>query len=458
VGGSAFLENIYILGIPNVLMWETTSWPAGSWPNPLPPGTYTQFWHGIYPETNAITHRTVGGGADGVQIGATAISPLTGSTFTWNNLSGMTLTTGGQAGSTAKNLFEISVTAQTQTNAEPPNPDHVPWLPDSPFAAVPYDQISVGVFGKLDTEGNAFALLPDNKDVDATPHINANDVNNYHLTPAIVTLQSLTVMSNSAIQVSGTNNWAAVKTPTNDWVYVKATLSTSDTNAANQIQWSAGDAVPSDPFQRRVTKTVSAETTVTATLGSTNQSLNVWILWSTISFQFTNANPSPISFDSFGLPGNQLGVISYLTNTFEVGKMCAIAKITPAGTHTVVPSGWDIGDQQRMAHCFANGAKDTSFYETTWMPDTTAATNTLDGNDQIYLIDAPSIGGFASDSYEKYVNFYDQVKWNSQPCSDTNNFWHFQGRWKVNQSPQVTFTDLGGGLISLPTTNYYSSP
>jgi hypothetical protein len=188
VGGSAFLENIYILGIPNVLMWETTSWPAGFWPNPLPPGTYTQFWHGIYPETNAITHRTVGGGADGVQIGATAISPLTGSTFTWNNLSGMTLTTGGQAGSTAKNLFEISATALTQTNAEPPNPDHVPWLPDSPFVTVSYEQISAGVFGKLDTEGNAYKVLPDNKDVDATANIKGHDVNNYHLTPGKYTL------------------------------------------------------------------------------------------------------------------------------------------------------------------------------------------------------------------------------------------------------------------------------
>jgi hypothetical protein len=192
VGGLAFLENIYILGIPNVLMWETTSWPAGSWPNPLPPGTYTQFWHGIYPETNAITHRTVGGGADGVQIGATAISPRTGSSFTWYNLSGMTLTTGGQAGSTAKNLFEISATALTQTNAEPPNPDHVPWLPDSTYAGVPYDQITVDSFGQLDSDGTAYAVLPDNKDVIANAHIKGKDKNTYHLTPGKYHLTSWT--------------------------------------------------------------------------------------------------------------------------------------------------------------------------------------------------------------------------------------------------------------------------
>jgi hypothetical protein len=192
VGGSAFVENIYILGVPDVLMWETTSWPAGFWPNPLPPGTFTQYWYGSYPWTNAITYRTVGGGADGAQIGATAISPRTGSSFTWNNLTGMTLTTGGPVGSTAKNLFEISATALTQTNAEPPNPDHVPWLPDSPYAGVPYDQITVDSFGQLDSEGNAYAMLPDNKDVGATAHIKGHDKNTYHLTPGKYHLTSWT--------------------------------------------------------------------------------------------------------------------------------------------------------------------------------------------------------------------------------------------------------------------------
>lgn len=193
VGGSAYVESIYELGVPNILMWETTSWPAGFWPNPQPPGTFTQFWYGIYPQTNAITHSTVGGGVNGAQINATATSPLTGSSFTENNLTPMTLTTGGAASSTAKNLFEISASAQTQTNAEPPNTDHVPWLPYSPFVPVPYDQISVDSFGQLDSEGKAYAVLPDNKDVIATAHIKGHDKNTYRLTPAKYTLTSYTL-------------------------------------------------------------------------------------------------------------------------------------------------------------------------------------------------------------------------------------------------------------------------
>jgi len=38
-----------------------------------------------------------------------------------------------------------------------------------------------------------------------------------------------------------------------------------------------------NPLQRLVSKATSAETTVTATLGSSSQSLNVWVIWSTIS-------------------------------------------------------------------------------------------------------------------------------------------------------------------------------
>ena len=41
------------------------------------------------------------------------------------------------------------------------------------------------------------------------------------------------------------------------------------------------------------------------------------------------------------------------------------------------------------------------------------------------------------------MNFFDYFTWNDEPCSSTN-YWHFQGRWKTNQLPQITFTDLGG--------------
>jgi hypothetical protein len=201
-------------------------------------------------------------------------------------------------------------------------------------------------------------VLPDNVTVDVTPSVAGVNYYTFNVPPSPVTLESLTVVSNSAVQVGGTNNWAAVKTATNAWVYVQAKLSTRDTNAANQIQWSAGEAVPGRPFQRRVTKTSSVETTVTATLGSTNLSLDVWIVWADLTIKVSGTLdpddkalflvndhtewPTPTIYydqmgDGSGLGGgNALGSIDCLSNTnlnyaFTVGKMEAKAILRPPG-------------------------------------------------------------------------------------------------------------------------------
>lgn len=146
---------------------------------------------------------------------------------------------------------------------------------------------------KLNADGSYWVLLPDGTNYDVTPLVAGVDFYKFTVSTQKVTLQSLTVTSNSAVHVGSANDWAAVKTPTNDWVYVQAVLSTSDTNAANQIQWSGGQAVSGNPFQRRVTKTNSVETTVTATLGFANLSLNVWIVWSSVT-RFNNTGPADI--------------------------------------------------------------------------------------------------------------------------------------------------------------------
>ena len=88
----------------------------------------------------------------------------------------------------------------------------------------------------------------------------------------------LTVVSNSATQIGTTTNWAVVK-GTNGYVYVQATL--SDTNLIPLLTWTGGEAVTNNPLQRQVTMTNSAETTVTASIGGTNLSLNVWVIWAT---------------------------------------------------------------------------------------------------------------------------------------------------------------------------------
>ena len=104
--------------------------------------------------------------------------------------------------------------------------------------------------------------------------------------------QFLAVVSNIVTPTDATN-WAVVTTPTNDYVLVQATLSitndwfltnaTLPAEAGAAIQWSGGELVLGNPLQYRVSKAVSSNITVTASLGSSSQSLNVWVIWSTIS-------------------------------------------------------------------------------------------------------------------------------------------------------------------------------
>jgi hypothetical protein len=372
----------------------------------------------------------------------------------------MKLATGGPLGSKAMNLWCITAAARDVDTGLP----------------IPPEQISIGSFGNLDTNGNLYVVLPDNDPPTVTPKVAGN--NNYTFTkPSAneVVLQSLTVVSNAPYSMVYDTNCVAVKTVTNDWIYIQAGLSTDDTNAANQIQWSGGEAVPGNPFQRRVTKTSSDKTTVTATLGSTSTNLNVWILWSTISLKMSGNNPSNApSFDDSSYPGDTLGVQYYAgpdTNSYTTtmtncemasGKICIIATLTPAGIHTLITNDWDMFQKLRC-HDFVDGASGQGnpnvFYYDTWSgdgPQDAFKKIVPDSNDNIYSIDGPSIASEGEHSTEIYDDFYDYVTWNSQLCSETNNFWHFQARWKDNLIPALTFTDLGGGLIVLPTNAYYT--
>ena len=172
----------------------------------------------------------------------------------------------------------------------------------NPSAGVPSAQIALGALGNLGDDGQLWTVQSAGQELDITPTVaggaaagsssaaqanvstpassaaSANNVTGSLPGQQIITLQSLMVVSN-AVSVGGTN-WAAVKT--NDYVYVKATLSTDDANAANQINWSVGEKVAYDPFQIKVSKATSVMIPVTATLGSTNKTVNLWILWGTV--------------------------------------------------------------------------------------------------------------------------------------------------------------------------------
>ena len=415
------------------------SWPGTHWPEPLPNGNSG---------TNMGVPPSLSYWQEHCDVQTSIHQAFwTASTERRTADAEMKLATGGPAGSRQQNLWVLSATAADGRTGQP----------------IPPEQISIGSYGHLDTNGNLYVVLPDNDPSDVTPRIAGT--NYYKFSKSAwkrVCLQSLTVISN-AVQVGGTNNWAAVKAATNDWVYVQATLSTDDTNAANHIQWSGGEGVPGNPFQRRVTKGSSSKTAVTAALGSTNMTVNVWIIWATVTIQTSGSNPSPLSFLATSPPSsNQLGVVFYYTNTYAAGQICGIFAITPAGIHTIITNGWDVF-QRRMSHDFDNGSISSVYYDADWKsdgPDDADFNKTVipDSKDKLYTIDAPNISAFGSDSSETYNNFYDYITWDSQICCETNHFWHWQGRWKANQTPAVTFTDLGGGIMVLPQSPFYSAP
>jgi hypothetical protein len=303
---------------------------------------------------------------------------------------------------------------------------------------------TAGVFGPVDRNNMAYQALPDGQTVVATPLQAAVQQQGSPYLPVdnVITLQSLTVVSNSAVPIGGTNNWAAVMTATNDWVYVQATLSMADTNAANQIQWSAGEKVPGNPFAVRVTKTNDVETTVTATLGSTNLSLNVWIVWANLQINESGTldpedkasaliagNPWPYYMGG----GDSLGpdsVLSnpYITYCFAIGKIEAKATLEPTGIHNLMTNVWHMHRYvQFMA--WTNGIL-AALNTNNFTRDDTSAGNfmcLISTNGDIFDLDAPGCpitGAIINHSAEVYDNFKEIVTvslGNAElQCSNTN--------------------------------------
>ncbi len=310
-----------------------------------------------------------------------------------------------------------------------------------------------------------------------------------------VTIQSLTVVSNSATQIDATN-WAVVKTPTNDYVIVQATFNyTNDwflTNATLQaeagaaIQWSGGEPVPGNLLQRRVSKTNSVETTVTASLGSSTTNLNVWVIWATINYQFSGTTPANAqvlwtntsstlqSHLMWYMPGFTLGVQVYpdmtgpppenffVAGTNAYAKECSIIQIQPVGINEVVTNGFNI-IQYRWCHEFIDGNPNQANddYSTDWVLDgpfpAYRNTHAPDSYDKVYAIDGPGIGKISSgvNMYEVHQNYFDYETFNGTRCSDTN-YWHFEAAWFAGPPQVINRTNLGNGLISLPTTNQWT--
>jgi hypothetical protein len=266
-----------------------------------------------------------------------------------------------------------------------------------------------------------------------------------------------------ATSIDGTN-YAAVKTPTNNYVTITANVTPNYTNAAALITWNTNasvTAVSTNPLQVQVSTTISAQTPVTATCCSATFSNDVWILWGSVQILTNGTNPPNSPAMPAGVPGGNLLGVQYATGSnYAVGKICAIGNITPAGVHNIITNGWNINVQRKIGLDFGDGLAVPAWTFTNWTSDPTITTNIPDTNDNLYLIDGPNIGQFApyTNSYETYRNFYDYFTWNGQICCNSNNYWQFQGRWKSNQAPQITLVNVAGGTNGIPTSPYYPAP
>jgi hypothetical protein len=278
-------------------------------------------------------------------------------------------------------------------------------------------------------------------------------------------LVSLTVIENATqTNVTGTKNWAAIKKSTDD-VIVEATTTPSTEGCWSQISWSgdSGDAVPGKPNQRKLSRSASKKLHVQASLGGVSDSVDVWILWATVTNNTSNTTPAnAVQFGSRYDGTENLGARSYDSGKAAVGKIVPEAVITPAGVHDVVKSGWEF-KRERMTHDWNDGAKDsegegsTDYWNTTWIDDTSFASFqklTPDSTDKIYDRDAPNMTSFGSTDAESYNNFREWIKWGGDDCSDKAE-WHWQARWKKSASPQIELKDVGSGSITLPTKSHY---
>jgi hypothetical protein len=284
-------------------------------------------------------------------------------------------------------------------------------------------------------------------------------------------LVSITVIQNATRpNASLDKTWATVRKATDD-VIVQATTDPNTPDCWNQISWSgdAGTVVPGHPNQRNLSRAASKKYQIQASLGGVSDSLDVWVLWATVTILTSghrpaNAQPHPLQS---GDNSDLLGAIEYdsiiwydqSTQRREVrGKIVAVATIQPSGIHNVVNAGWAL-KRERWTHDWVDGRQDhpgnghTNYWNTDWVDDTLAAMSMLtpDLDDKVYDTDAPDLSTAAVRDYETYNNFRQWLEWNGDRASD-NSPWHFQARWQANR---VTMKDVGAVNIPLPNTSFF---
>ncbi|NPD21911.1 hypothetical protein [Corallococcus exiguus] len=275
--------------------------------------------------------------------------------------------------------------------------------------------------------------------------------------------------------VTGAENWVAVKGGAADVIVEARTAPNNTLEEWEQIVWSGdtGEPVPGQPNHRRLSRAVSRKFQIEASLGGVDHHVKVWIIWAQLKFLTQGARPpNAAPFDSSTEADvDQLGAVTYESLTSSVideatgalvrnmsaaGKVVPVATLSPKGIHAVVHAGWGF-ERTVRAHEWMDSSQRRM--DTAWIRDTSKSAYlrlTPDLDDRIYDLDAPNIR-WGQWSFETYNNFQQWIEWNNQKCSDPA-FWHWQARWRLHADPkqQIILNDLGTGNITLPSRQFFT--
>jgi len=257
------------------------------------------------------------------------------------------------------------------------------------------------------------------------------------------------------------------------------------------IQWSGGEAVAGNPLQRKVSKSISTNAVVAATLGSTSQSVNVWVVWSDLTVKVSgtldaddkaavlnngNFPTQNTTYGSWGLGGgNNLGPIdclnySDLNYCYTIGKMEAKAVLQPSGIGNLLSNtnNWNM-KRTVIAEFWDNGGSPSSTTGGTILPSAQDDTgiprvkylNPIHGD--IFDLDWPgcpsSFGTNINHTAEIYGNFYEYVTVNlgsgDQLCSSTNTY-SYEAQIDNDTTNKVHLNSLSTSLITLTNSPYYT--
>jgi hypothetical protein len=280
---------------------------------------------------------------------------------------------------------------------------------------------------------------------------------------------SLIVVSNSATQIGTTTNWATVKAQSN-YVYVQLSVTGGGdavmAYVTNHISWSGGESVLGNPLQRIVSTAASTNTVVTATVGSTSQSLQMWVIWATVtvadSGSKTSYDPSTDTGDSANFPifagDDELGPENLLANTspYLGFKVEIKGTLSPLGVHQVITTGWAF--YQTLTYIDFLNNTNFSTDSGTDAPDkkfnsygSDYEDKTPDRNENIFVLDGPGYNdSFAT--YKSTDNFQTWVRWNGQTASDPAQWWVRQKAEYSGSNYNVTTNTGGLGTTTIDTS------